>query len=128
MTYTKPQQLTRSRINSGAESLRGARFRLRGLFFPILRRRGGFERMEKACRYGGYFIDRRQERSFVGLGGFAEPADLSHELQRSGANLVGIDRRIKVEQGLDISAHIECDLKASALRRGTRDILTYVED
>jgi hypothetical protein len=42
---------------SSAESLCSASFRLRGLFLSILRRRVGFERMEKTGRDGGYFID-----------------------------------------------------------------------
>lgn len=40
-----------------AESLSGPGFRLRCFFFSILRWCGGFERMEKAIRDSGNFID-----------------------------------------------------------------------
>src|ERR1700677_3477674 len=61
--------------------------------------------MQQTGRDRSYFVDGSQERSFVGLRRFVKAADLSHELQRSGSNLLGVDRRIEVEQGFDISAH-----------------------
>src|ERR1022692_457320 len=102
---TKRQPLPVGLADSGTESLGGTSSRLRSFFFPILWRCVGFERMEKASRHSGDFIDRRQERGFVGLRRLVETADLSYELQRRGSNLLGIDRRIEVEEGLDIPAH-----------------------
>ena len=61
--------------------------------------------MEKTRGDGGDFIDRGQERSLVGLRWFVKAADLSHELQRRCANLLGIDWRIEVEESFDIPAH-----------------------
>jgi hypothetical protein len=90
---------------SRAESFRGASFRLGCFFLAIFWRRVGFERLEKASRDGCDFIDRSEERSFIRFRRFAEAADLSDELQRGGSNLLGIDRRIEVEESFDIPAH-----------------------
>src|SRR5216684_1082991 len=84
---------------SRPESLGGASFRLRGLFFPILGRCIRFERTKKARRDTGYVIDRRQKRDFVGLRRFVETGDLPHELQRRRANLFVSRRRIEVKKG-----------------------------
>jgi hypothetical protein len=51
--------------HSSAESLCGASFRFRGLFFSILGRCGRFKRIEKTSRDAGYFIDRTKKRPFV---------------------------------------------------------------
>jgi hypothetical protein len=88
-----------------SESLGGASFRLSSFFFPILRRCGGLERSKKTIRDAGNFFDGAEKEIFIGLGRFVEAADLSHELQRSGANLIVGDRRIEVEEGFDIPAH-----------------------
>src|ERR1700722_557459 len=52
---------------SNSKSLRSAGFGFGGFFFAILRRRGGFEGMQKAHRDVGYFAHRDQERFFVSL-------------------------------------------------------------
>src|SRR5271155_393677 len=93
---------------SGAESLRGASLRLGRLFLAALWWRVGFERVEKTSRDGCYFIDCSQERSFIRFRRFVEAGDLSDELQRGGMNLVGVDRRIEVEQSFDVPAHAAC--------------------
>src|SRR5208283_4988657 len=93
--------------DSSAKSLRRPSFRLRGLFFPILRQRGGFERTQKTGRDLGYFIDGSQKRAFVGLRGFVKTTDLPHELERSSSNLCVSYWRIEIEEGFDIPAHGE---------------------
>ena len=50
-------------------------------------------------------FDRRREGGLVRLRGLGEAADLPHELQRRGAHLAVGDRRLEIEQGLDVSAH-----------------------
>src|ERR1700687_2265298 len=82
---------------SDTESLLGSCLRFRGLFFSILWRRVGFERLEKAHRDRGYLVDCRQKRCFVGLGRLIKPADLPHELKGGSANLFLGYRRIEVE-------------------------------
>jgi hypothetical protein len=91
--------------DSSAESLCGASFRFRSLFFPILRRGVRFERAEKTGRDAGYLIDCSQQGAFVCLRRFAKTADFSHELERSSPNLFGGDGRIEIEEGFDIPAH-----------------------
>jgi hypothetical protein len=106
MVWKKPGASPhKTRGDLSPESLGGASLRLRGFFLPILRRGIGLERSEQATGDAGYFIDCVQESVFVGLGRFAKAADFSHELQRSGPNLIVRDWRIEVEEGFDISAH-----------------------
>jgi hypothetical protein len=93
------------RNRAGSTSRRSASFRLCRLFFSILRRCVGFERTEKTSRDPCNGIDCGQERGFVSLRRPIKTADLSHELERSSANLIGIDRRLEVEEGFDIPAH-----------------------
>src|ERR1700724_2738050 len=83
---------------SSPESLGGASFRLCCLFFPILRRRVGFERTEKTTRDAGYLIDGSQKRGLVRLRWLVKPADFSHELKRSRSNLFVGDWRIEIEK------------------------------
>src|SRR5215831_19605787 len=84
------------------ESLCGPSLGFGGLFFAVLRRRCGFERVEKTSRHAGYFFHGVEKRGFIGLRRFVETADLPHKLQGSGANLVLCYGRIEVEQGLDV--------------------------
>ena len=63
------------------ESLSGARFSLRGLFFSILRWRIRFEGMNETSRDSGYFIDSRQKRGLIGSRRFVKTADFSYELE-----------------------------------------------
>lgn len=88
-----------------AESLRGASFGFRRLFFAILRRRDGFERTKQPSGDAGDFIHCVLEQLFVGLGWFVKSADLPDELERSGANFFIRHGWIEVKEGLDISAH-----------------------
>src|SRR4029077_2567476 len=89
----------------GSEPLGGARFRLRCLFFTVLRSSCGFERMQETAGDRRDFVDGRLERRFIGLRRLVEAADLAHELQRGGADLFVGDRRIEVEKNSDVSAH-----------------------
>src|SRR5580658_2164757 len=105
-TYTKPQRLTPiRRWDSGAESFRSASFRLCRFLVAVLRRRGGFERMQKTRRDCSHLIDCCKEGGFVGFRRFVETGDLPYELQRGGSNLFGVHWRIKVEEGFDVPAH-----------------------
>ena len=61
--------------------------------------------MEEISRDPGDGIDCGQERGFIRLRRFVKPADFSHELERSSPNLIGIDRRLEVEERLDVPAH-----------------------
>jgi hypothetical protein len=90
---------------SCAESFGGPRASLGSFFFPAFRRRGGFERTEKANGDRRDLIHGVEERTFIRLGRFVEAANFPHELQGSGANFVGSDGRIKIVKGSDISAH-----------------------
>jgi hypothetical protein len=101
----RPGQGESGRTGLSPESLGGPSFRLGSFFFPILGRRVGFEGAQKAACDARDFFDRAQEGVFIGLGWFVETADLSHELQRSGSNLVVRDRGIEVEEDFDIPAH-----------------------
>jgi hypothetical protein len=78
---------------------------LRGLLFPIPRRRIRFERMQKPRGRLGNFIHSSLECDFVCLGRLAKAADFPHELQRSIPNLFHRHGRFKVEQNFDIPAH-----------------------
>jgi hypothetical protein len=64
-----------------------------------------FRAKEEDALRAGDFVYGSQERGFICLGWFVKAADLSHELERSSANLFVRNRRIKVEKSLDISAH-----------------------
>jgi hypothetical protein len=90
---------------SCAESFGGSRASLGRFFFPVFRRRSGFERTEKAGRDLRDLVHGVEERAFIRLGRFVEAAYFPHELQGSGANFVGSDGRIKIVKGSDISAH-----------------------
>ena len=61
--------------------------------------------MEEIRRDPGDGIDCGQERGFIRLRRFVKTADFSHELQRSGLNLFGRDRRVEIEQEFDVAAH-----------------------
>jgi hypothetical protein len=92
-------------VRLAAESHRGASFRFRRLLFSILCWCVRFKRMDQASRDGSYFVDRSQERSFVGLRRFVESGDFPDELERRSANLVRRDRRIEIEKRFDVPAH-----------------------
>src|SRR5450432_858180 len=60
---------------------------------------------ERFLRSTGKNAQLCQERGFIGLRRFGEPADLSHKLERSRANPFLRGQRIEVEKRFNISAH-----------------------
>jgi len=77
-----------------------------GFQFAVARGGGGFEGSKEAMGCGGDFVDGEFEGGGVGFGWLVKAGDLADELKRSGADLVGSDRRIKIEKRLDAAAHI----------------------
>jgi hypothetical protein len=78
--------------------------------FAIFGWRAGFERVNQASGNSGYIVDGREECGFICERRFGEAADFSDELERSRANLFGIDRRIKIEKRFDVPAHFALHL------------------
>ena len=88
-----------------AESLRGASFGFRRLFFAILRWRDSLERTEKPSGNAGDFIHRVLKQLFIRFGWFIKSTDLPDELERSGTNFFIRHGWIEIEKGFDISTH-----------------------
>ena len=108
--------LSRQTISVGETHLVGesgqvSRSGFRGLFFPAFGRGAGLKRMHQPRRGGRNFIDGRLERRFIRFRWFVEAADFSYELQRSRANFFRCNRRIKIEERSDISAHFSMTSK-----------------
>ncbi len=106
-----------------AEAFGVAESRGRGDFLAAFRRRVGDQRVDQLARDDRDAVDRAVERVLVRLRRLGGPAQLPHELQRRGANLLVGRRRIEVEQLLDVSAHIvvrSYELKAAARGRTRR--------
>ena len=92
-------------IRSDRKPLSGKGLPLCRFFFAIFWRRGRLERMEQARGNLGDFIYGGEERGFIGLRRFIEAAYLANKLQR-GISYFGFgNRRIEVEEVLDVSAH-----------------------
>jgi len=89
-----------------AESFRGPGPGFGGFLFAVLGRRGGFQRAEQPVCSGGYFVNRNQERCFIGLRRFVKTGDLPYELERRSLDFPGGDWRVKVKKRLDVSAHL----------------------
>jgi hypothetical protein len=62
--------------------------------------------MKKTTRDFGDFIDRSEKCLLVGLGWLGKAADFPNELERRGPNLLFGNRRIEIEESLDVSAHL----------------------
>jgi hypothetical protein len=103
--HTLTHRQAQKQAHSRAKPCHGASFRSCCLFFPILRRGIGFERMKKTGRDLGNFLDCGQKRNFISLGRLVEAANLPHKLERSCPNLFRSYGRIEIEKGFDISAH-----------------------
>src|SRR5205085_2829805 len=87
------------------ESLRRSRARASCFDLAIFRLGAGLERLQQSLRDLGHLADGSIEGRFIRLRRFGETADLSHELQRCGADLVFGCGRFKVEQCFDVAAH-----------------------
>ncbi len=61
--------------------------------------------MEKLGGSGGDFLNGGEESGFVGFGWLVEAGDFADELEGSGADLVGSDRRFEIEKRFDAAAH-----------------------
>src|SRR5262249_53376898 len=88
-----------------SKPLLGPLLRLCRLDLPVTRRGVGFERNEKFAGRRHDLFHRMVEGRLVLLRGVIEAAELAHELQRRGMDLVRRRRRLEMEQGLDIAAH-----------------------
>jgi hypothetical protein len=82
--------------------------------FAILRRRGGFQRMQEPRRDGSHFLDCGRKRRLVGFRRLVETSNLSDKLQRGRPHLIVGHRRIEVEKSFDVPAHREIDLGAKS--------------
>src|SRR5437660_6331530 len=87
------------------EPLDGSLVCLAPLLFPIAWWSTGVERVDQALRGGGDLVDRSIERGFVHARRLRDAAQLAHELEGRGADLVIRGRRFKVGERLDITAH-----------------------
>jgi hypothetical protein len=99
------QSLHRRRAVSATESASRASPCFDGFSLAVPWRSGRFQRVYKDSRDVGDLADRRVERSLVGLRWSVQPTDLSHELQRSRANLFFGGWRIEVEERSNTPAH-----------------------
>jgi len=64
--------------------------------------------MDQASRNGGDIVDSCKECGLICDRRFCEAADFPDELERSGTNFFGSDRRIKIEKRSDVSTHWLC--------------------
>jgi hypothetical protein len=87
------------------EALGGAGFGFGGFFFAVFGWGGGFKRVEELEGGVGDLVDGGGEGGLVGFGGLVEASDFADELEGSGADLVGSDRRIEVIESFDVAAH-----------------------
>jgi hypothetical protein len=87
------------------EPERCSRPRLCGYFLAIARRLRGFQRIKQLAGASRDRVDRTLERSLIAFRGFGCSAYLANELKRGIMNLLVRRWRIKIEQGLNVSAH-----------------------
>ena len=95
-------ELSASRLR---EARLGARLRLLGFDVAVARRAGRLQRCQQAAGRRRDLVDRAVERRLVDLGGTRVAAQLAHELQRGGADLVVGRGRREIEQRTDVPAH-----------------------
>src|SRR5947207_1372755 len=87
------------------EPLDGSLVCLATLLLPIAWWSAGVERVDQALRGRGDLVDRSIEDGFVHARRLRDAAQLAHELEGRGADLVIRGRRCKVGERLDITAH-----------------------
>src|SRR6187401_1434023 len=95
----------RSAIRRAAEPRRRAGARLFGLDRAVARRRRRRQRVDQLTRRFGHGIDGAVEGLLVGLRRAVEAAQLAHELQRRGTNLLVRRRRLEVVEVANVAAH-----------------------
>src|SRR3954462_6997139 len=83
---------------------------LAGLFFAVARRRRRRQRLDQTVGGSGHFVDRAVEDGFVRARRTIRSAQLPHELQSRGPDLVRGRRRRKISKGLDVSTHASSSL------------------
>src|SRR5437879_10690551 len=86
--------------------------------------------MKHSCLYIVYFLLHNGELLLVNFRRFAKTTDLSHKLKRGITDLLVSDRRIKIEQCLNVSTHslqphlsIQADCFELFVRHNSRSIL-----
>src|SRR2546428_10180552 len=87
------------------EPLDGSLVCLAPLLLPIPWWSAGVERVDQALRGRGDLVDRSIEHGFVRARRLRDAAQLAHELEGRGSDLVIRGRRCKVGERLDITAH-----------------------
>src|SRR5262249_44271330 len=92
-------------IRRPAEAKCRAGARLLGLDLAIAGRSRRNQRIDQLARRPGDRLDGVVEGLFVGLGRPVEAAQLAHELQRRGVDLLVRRRRLEIVEVPDIAAH-----------------------
>src|SRR5215203_3180166 len=93
------------RASASGEALARALASLAGFLLAIARRRVDLQGGDEPLRGLRHLVDGALERGLVRARGTRRPAQLAHELQRRGADLVVGGRRLEVRQRLDVTAH-----------------------
>jgi len=101
-----------------AEAFCRSSFGSGGYFFPVPGRSSRIERLKKAHRHRRDIFNSRLKHFFVGFGRFVKTADLTDELQRSGAHLIGRNGWIEIKECFDVPAHSE--IKVAEISAGCR--------
>src|SRR5262245_34060016 len=95
--------------------------RLGGFGLAVARRACGMQAADQPVGRLCHVIHRAVESRVVGLGGLREPAQLTHELERRGADFVFGRGRLEVEQRADVTAHSlvsRCKSRSEESREG----------
>lgn len=103
LTVSPPQS---PHLSLRAEPTRRASASFCGFDLTILGRSGRHQRLEESGRGQRHLLNGAVERLFVGSRRCSKSADLPHELQSRGPDLVVGGRRLEVVQRSDVPAHI----------------------
>jgi hypothetical protein len=104
-TLTCSRRWPRGAERWSGEALLRALARLLHLLDAILRRRRRLIRLDQAPRGRRHLVDRTLERGLVRARGPRRSAELAHELQRRGADLVLGGGGLEVRERSDVAAH-----------------------
>lgn len=105
-------EVTRSYRASGQDLVRGGESlprsgpRFRSFVLAIARRSVCHETFDQLCGRACHFVDGGIEGRLIGAGGPGKPRQLANELQCRRPDLVRGRRGFKVEERLDVSAHL----------------------